>query len=335
MKKFFKKIIIALVALLVIIIIGYFLIIYEKPLDQVAMNKFLVGQPIIDVHLHISKGNPESELYNKYDEDKDLAKLKFTQEEFDKHNIVLALGGGPIPYAEMWAKKDKRIWAGPILPCNPKSDFQQPCDDPFPDVDRLRELYQAGIFKSMGELFQVFLGIPTNDPRFDPYWQLASEFDIPIGIHASVTPPPRPFSKDRDNAPDFDSDAADPELLRPVLEKYPNLRIYLMHYGFMYSNEALDLMKDYENIYCDISAISLKMPKILWEHNVKRLFEEGFGNRVMYGHDFTGTIRGNIEVIYSLDWLTEQQKRDIYYNNAARFLKLSDEEIATHFEMVK
>ena len=75
--------------------------------------------------------------------------------------------------------------------------------------------------------------------------------------------------------------------------------------------------------------------QILWEHNVKRLFEEGFGNRVMFGSDFTGTIRDNIEVIYGLDWLSDEQKRDIYYNNAARFLRLSEEEIKSHFEPVK
>ena len=221
------------------------------------------------------------------------------------------------------------------MPCNPLSDFQQPCDDPFPDVERLEELYESNTFKSMGELFQVFLGIPTNDPRYDPYWRLASKHNIPIGIHASVLPPPRPFSKDRDNAPNFDSDAADPELLRPVLDKYPNLRIYLMHYGFLYSNEALAIMEDYENVYCDISAISLRLPKILWEHNLKTLYKKGFGDRVMFGHDFTGTIRENIEVIYGIDWLTEDQKRDILYDNAARFLRLSDQEIKRHHESVK
>jgi len=55
----------------------------------------------------------------------------------------------------------------------------------------------------------------------------------------------------------------------------------------------------------------------------------------MFGHDFTGTIRENIEVIYGIDWLSEDQKRDILYNNAARFLKLSDQEINRHHESVK
>jgi predicted TIM-barrel fold metal-dependent hydrolase len=335
MKKIIRRSLRVIISLIVLLVAFYFFAIYEKPINQEALNAFLIGQPIIDAHLHISRGNPESTLYNQYDNDIDLAKLKFTQEEFDKHNIVLALSGGPIPYAEMWAEADDRIWGGPILPCNPQSKFQQPCDDPFPDPEALRELYQRGTFKSMGELFSVFLGIPLDDPRYEPYWKLASEFDIPIGIHASTLPPPRPFSTERDNAPNFDGDAANPKLLMPILKRYPNLRIYLMHFGFDFYDESLALMEEYPNVYCDITGNSLMMPKIFWESNVKRLYEKGFEDRVMFGSDYTGTIRANIEVIYSMDWLSEGQKRDILYNNAAKFLKLSDEEIYRHHEAVK
>lgn len=43
-----------------------------------------------------------------------------------------------------------------------------------------------------------------------------------------------------------------------------------------------------------------------------------------------GTIERAIAVIEDAPFLTEGQKRDIFYNNAARFLRLSDEEIARH-----
>ncbi len=36
------------------------------------------------------------------------------------------------------------------------------------------------------------------------------------------------------------------------------------------------------------------------------------------------------EEIVAADSLTEEQKRDILYNNAALFLRLSDEQIAAH-----
>ena len=37
-----------------------------------------------------------------------------------------------------------------------------------------------------------------------------------------------------------------------------------------------------------------------------------------------------IETIETANFLTEEEKRDIFYNNAARFLRLSEEEIARH-----
>ena len=42
------------------------------------------------------------------------------------------------------------------------------------------------------------------------------------------------------------------------------------------------------------------------------------------------TIPVAIETIESADFLTREQKRDIFYGNAARFLRLSEAEIARH-----
>ena len=53
----------------------------------------------------------------------------------------------------------------------------------------------------------------------------------------------------------------------------------------------------------------------------------------MYGSDqmiWPEVIGETIEAIEDADFLTEEQKRDILYHNAARFLRLTDEQIATH-----
>jgi predicted TIM-barrel fold metal-dependent hydrolase len=42
------------------------------------------------------------------------------------------------------------------------------------------------------------------------------------------------------------------------------------------------------------------------------------------------TIALAIEAIQTADFLSAEQKADIFYNNAARFLRLSEEEIAKH-----
>ncbi len=50
----------------------------------------------------------------------------------------------------------------------------------------------------------------------------------------------------------------------------------------------------------------------------------------MFASDYFGTVRKHIEIIYKIDWLTNKQKRDIYYNYAFLFLNLSESEIKEH-----
>lgn len=61
--------------------------------------------------------------------------------------------------------------------------------------------------------------------------------------------------------------------------------------------------------------------------------QAGFGNRVMFGSDqmvWPGVMERSIAVIEEAPFLSEEQKRDVLYNDAARFLRLSEKEIARH-----
>jgi predicted TIM-barrel fold metal-dependent hydrolase len=58
---------------------------------------------------------------------------------------------------------------------------------------------------------------------------------------------------------------------------------------------------------------------------LRRLVEAGYGERVMFGSDqmsYPDALRIAIENVESADFLTPAQKRDIFYNNAVRFLRL-------------
>ena len=57
--------------------------------------------------------------------------------------------------------------------------------------------------------------------------------------------------------------------------------------------------------------------------------------RVLFGSDqmvWPHGIEMSLEQLESFDFLTQDEKRDILYNNAARFLGLSDEQIAAHHQ---
>jgi predicted TIM-barrel fold metal-dependent hydrolase len=61
------------------------------------------------------------------------------------------------------------------------------------------------------------------------------------------------------------------------------------------------------------------------------MIDAGFEQRIMYGSDqmiWPDAIPISIASIQDAPFLNERQKRAIFYDNAARFLRLSEEEIA-------
>ncbi|MEK6375287.1 MAG: amidohydrolase family protein [Acidobacteriota bacterium] len=73
--------------------------------------------------------------------------------------------------------------------------------------------------------------------------------------------------------------------------------------------------------------IDFALPRAEFHRYLQRIVEAGFGKRVMFGSDqmnWPKAIDYAIESITTAPFLTEEQKRDILYNNAALFLRLND-----------
>jgi predicted TIM-barrel fold metal-dependent hydrolase len=85
------------------------------------------------------------------------------------------------------------------------------------------------------------------------------------------------------------------------------------------------LMWAHPQVYVDVAVIDWALPRKEFHSYLQRLVEAGFGERIMFGSDQTvwpDAIGLAIEGIESAAFLTKQQKRDIFYNNAVRFLRL-------------
>ena len=83
----------------------------------------------------------------------------------------------------------------------------------------------------------------------------------------------------------------------------------------------------------DTGILCYALPRKEFHRYFRCIVEAGFGERVMFGSDqmnWPAAIEACIDSIESADFLSSEQKRDIFYNNAARFLRLSDAEIASH-----
>lgn len=198
-------------------------------------------------------------------------------------------------------------------------------------VDRLRELAAEGRLRVLGEVENQYYGVAPDDPRMEPYWALMEELDIPVAYHMGSGPPGAAVV-----VPTYRVALGDPLLLEPVLAKHPNLRISVMHYGEPFIDEMIAMLGAYPQLYLDIGGIAWLRDRTRFYREIQEFIDAGFEKRIMFGSDqmaWPGLIRASIEIIDEMPGLSEVQKRDIFYNNAARFLRLSQEEIDLHHKL--
>ena len=212
----------------------------------------------------------------------------------------------------------------------PGLGFQVAPDAPSPES--LEQLHLDGRLEVLAEITNQYLGILPDDPRMEPYWDLAEKLDIPVGIHIGNGPPGVIYL----GADGYRARLHSALTLEEVLVRHPDLRVYIMHAGYPLIDDLLAVMYAHPQVYVGVGVIIYTQPRSAFYGFLKRILEAGYGKRVMFGSDqmvWPETIERSIRIIEEARFLSDQQKRDILYNNAARFLRLSDEEIARHHEM--
>jgi len=193
--------------------------------------------------------------------------------------------------------------------------------------DELRQHLEAGDFEVLGEIAVQYAGIAPDDERLEPYWNLAEELDIPVALHLGEGYPGAPYL----GSPDYRVRLGSPLLLEEVLARHPDLRLYVMHYGSPLVDEMIGVMVTYPQVYIEIGGNTWPYPREFFYAQLRKFIDAGFGKRILFGSDqmlWPELIEISIEIVEQAPFLSEEQKRDILYNNAARFLRLSKEEIA-------
>ncbi len=188
-------------------------------------------------------------------------------------------------------------------------------------VADLRAAYTTGGFKVMGEVGVQYQGLSPSDPSLDAYFALAEELDIPVGIHMGTGGSGRANSA----MPKFRGSMGNPLLLEDVLARHPKLRLWIMHAGYPMIDNLLTLLAANAQVYVDVAGLIWSYPLKEVLGYIQRIVEAGFEDRVMFGTDqmvWPKLMATSIGVIEGATYLTTEQKRDILYNNAARFLRL-------------
>jgi len=288
-------------------------------------------QPIIDVHLH-----PTPWDRTKIRDTADItAGWRAAIEAMDRLNIVRAVASGTVDAIEHWRRlSPDRIIAGVLFPCDrgiAANGGRQcfPNGDSLPDLEWLRQEIAAGRIAVLGEITTQYLGLAPDDSMMQPYYALAEELDIPIAIHLGDGPPAAAYPNgpcgDDPCSARYRAAAGDPLGLEPVLLRYPKLRVFAMHAGWPMLDRMLALLFQHPQVYVDVAILghAAIMPRPAFHRYLCSLVDSGFGRRVMYGTDADPTgFEESIEAIETAPCLTTEQKRDIFHDNAARFLRL-------------
>ncbi len=203
--------------------------------------------PIIDMHLH---AGPDDSLRQRV-----VALM-------DESNIVKAFLSHSLEDVYRWtAAAPGRFIPSPMFPAYGM--------ERFPNIDSLRAEYLAGRLQGMGEITSQYLGIASDDPRLEPFYALAEEFDVPVLLHHHGTGA---------RSEKFRISLGHPEQLEEVLVRHPTLRIYIEQSGFPFLDETIALMYRYPNVYGDLSWH--QNPREIWEWYLRRLLDAGLGNRL-------------------------------------------------------
>jgi uncharacterized protein len=310
-----------------------------------AQNTSTTAPPVIDVHVHAMDesfpGGPmcpneskflasdpkTKEAPSGWSQEECTSKLypaakgeyiKDVVAEMERLNVTAVVFGDP-KSVQKW----KDAAPGRVIPGTSFNEGMQPGKRVA--VDELRKDFTTAGFKVMGEIGLQYEGLSPSDPSVEQYFALAEELDIPVAIHMGTG------GSGRANVamPKFRGSMGNPLLLEDLLARHPKLRVQVMHAGYPMIDNMLTLLQANSHVYVDVAGLIWSYPLKEVNRYIQRLVDAGFEDRVMFGTDqlqWPKLMAYSISIIQNADYLTPEQKRDILYNNAARFLRLDTSE---------
>ena len=245
------------------------------------------------------------------------AHFEETYKMLERHNIVKGFVGNDKSSIDEWRAQDeenKVMWGSGMFYTNelPVTTFEQ--------------MVTEGKIKAYGELPPIYYPHSILNPSSKPYLNICQKHNIPVSIYLGSS-----SLKVRYNTnPDRRIADDDPRLLETIMTAYPNLKVHLLHSieVYPYMDAVIELMKKYENIYVSLGSV-------LWYGNkhkeyannfLKKAKAEGVIDQVMFGSNqqyWPGSIKLSIDYLNSRGFLTAEEKKAIFYDNAARFLGLN------------
>ncbi|MFW9929381.1 MAG: amidohydrolase family protein, partial [Candidatus Thorarchaeota archaeon] len=180
-------------------------------------------------------------------------------------------------------------------------------------TNKLKEIFEFG-FKGIKILPTLQFYNPEKNKRLEDVFKFAEKNDLILTIHTGCDPGPWEF-------PAL-SKTGNPELLKPILKKFPSVKVILAHLGSYSAKSPAIWLKETVNVfqslpdhqlYGDISAVPYLVEN---EEYINKLRIIGI-NKILFGSDYPVTrasLEECINPVKNSKYLTNDEKRLILYN---------------------
>ena len=167
------------------------------------------------------------------------------------------------------------------------------------DILHILELGLKGV-----KLHPDIQNFKVDEERYFPIYELCEKYGLPILMHTG----------------DYRYDNSNPNRVIPIVETFKNLTFIGAHFGgWSIWEEATKQLSGYKNFYVDCSSSLYAISP----EKARELIMAYGTDRVLFGTDYPmWNPEDEIERFLSID-LTEEQREDIFYNNAAKLFGIN------------
>jgi len=159
-------------------------------------------------------------------------------------------------------------------------------------------------------------GFFPNDRALYPVYEKALELGVPVIFHSGIKPP----------AQGCRLKYCSPVYLDDVVVDFPELRVIIAHAGYPWVEETIMVGLYAENVFADISTLNqvetvLGYPVMV--PALHRLFLSLGSGRIVFGSDGVFNMSEIAEAVKGADFLSDADKENILWKNAAAILGLN------------
>jgi len=254
---------------------------------------------LIDAHMHL--GIAANTLYYNYSDDRVVELEKRFNVKAALCSTIIGIFGDLDSQIEKILKDQKKFgdliyWQLVYIAEQPEKSLE------------IIEKYKSKINFAGIKIHSVGSEVSFDDRKYVPLWEYAVENDIVVAAHT--------WSPYTENPKQI---YGNPLVLEKVLKDFPKLKVLLVHSGGKadFYDEVIELVRNHETLYMDFSGDCFYPPVF------KKVLDRAGRGRALFGTDMPMMdIRYHISNVIASD-ISDADKEDIFYNNAARLFKLN------------